>query len=107
MKYTKTLQKAIDSYNLKLIHTGSLSYEGSRYLKSEPMFEWPEDDSEGEYILEFNYFRPDAPEWLTFGKRCRNRAEALAIKEKEFGRRLWDSAYLFFVRGEKIWVLCL
>lgn len=35
MRYTKTLQKAINEHGLQLIHTGKLGYKGSRYLNSD------------------------------------------------------------------------
>lgn len=96
MKYTKTLKKTIDEYGLKLIHTGSLGYKGARYTNSELYFEWPKENQDGQYVLEFNYFDQSKAQWLTFERVCNTRKEAEQIKKKEFGRRLWDSRHLFF-----------
>lgn len=96
MRYTKTLQKAINEHGLQLIHAGKPGYKGCRYINSELCFEWPEESQDGQYVFEFNYFDQNEAKWLTFEKICNTREEAEQIKKQEFGRRLWDSRHLFF-----------
>ena len=104
---TKAVQKAINTYGLKQIHTGSLSnVPNDRYLRSSrTCFDVGHLDKDlklKHFIIVFNHAETKFSCWTVYETPYMNFEKAKEIYMKEHGRRLWDSSRLYYDNGNEI-----
>ena len=106
IKPTKEVSKAINNYNLKKIHTGSLSnVPNDRYIRSELCFDIDKlgkDLTENKFVMVLNHFEPDYACWTVWETPNMNFESIKEIYIKEHYRRLWDSSMLYYDDGKEV-----
>lgn len=99
---TRALREAVCKYDLSLVHVGTLSYKGNRYVKSTffPISDVPDTEKKN-CLIGFNHFENGQAGWTSWETRLMTFREAMEIWKQEKDRRLWDSRVFYFLDGNQ------
>jgi hypothetical protein len=97
--------KAIKAYDLKLVHTGSLSFvPNDRYLRATNCYDVDslnKDLTEKKFVMVLNYANGDGS-WDVYETPYLDFDTAKAIYQREHWRRIWDSSHLYYDDGIEV-----